>query len=539
MRSRAVLVSLVLSSALVSGGWLMQMGFDSRTPHVYERARLFDQVLEHVARNYVERLPEGELYGRAARGVVRELHDPHSVYLSSERYARLAESTTGRYQGIGVELDVRDGWVTVVAPLPGTPAEQAGVQAGDRIISIGGKVTTGWAPEEALRALRGAPGTVINFVVERAGVDEPVPFTVTRREIQFHAVQNALMLGNGIGYVDLVIFSNDAATELRHAIDSLQRAGARSIIIDLRGNPGGLLEQGVAVSDLFLDRGLKIVEMRGRTRDANQVFVDQAPQPYPSLPVAILVDSTSASASEIFAGALQDQDRAVVVGTTTYGKGSAQSVFPLGDGGALKLTTALWYTPSGRSITRPRYVSDEEDDGEEPSSFVADTSRERARFSTRGGRVVYGGGGVTPDVVTPVDTPTANEAALERALGKRIPEFRQVVTAYARSLRGRRGVTAPDFVVTAAMREELYGAMRQRGIDVDRATYDAAAPVVSRFLGYEIARVLFGRRAEFHRRLADDAGVALAVSMVAGAASQSEVFRRAAARQREQARRAR
>jgi carboxyl-terminal processing protease len=509
----------------------MQLGFNARTPHVYERARLFDEVMDHVARNYVDRLPQADLYGRATRGVLRELHDPHSAYLSSERLARLTESTTGRYQGIGVELDVRDGWVTVVAPLPGTPAEQAGVQGGDRIVAIGGTRTDGWAPEEALRALRGAPGTVVTFVVERAGVDEPVPFSVTRREIQFHPVQNALMLRDGIGYANLVVFSRESAAELRRAVDSLRRAGARALVVDVRGNPGGLLEEGVAVTDLFLDRGQKIVEMRGRASESNQTFVDQAPQPFAGLPIAVLVDSASASAAEIFAGALQDQDRAVLVGTTTYGKGSAQGVFPLSDGGAIKLTTALWYTPSGRSITRPNVIRGEDDD-EAPSSFVADTSRGRARFSTRGGRTVYGGGGVAPDVEVPVDTPSTGERALEHSLGKRIPEFRQTVTAYARSLRGRPDVASPNFVVTPAMRDELYAAMVRRGLVVERPVYDAAGPLVSEMLGYEAARALFGRRGEFRRRLAADRGVAIAVDLVAGATSQGEVLERAAHRQR-------
>ncbi|MDQ3950417.1 MAG: S41 family peptidase, partial [Gemmatimonadota bacterium] len=386
-------------------------------------------------------------------------------------------------------------------------------------------------PEEALRALRGAPGTVVSFLVERPGVDEPVPFSVTRREIQFHPVQNALILRDGVGYVNLVSFSEQSANELRRAVDSLRRAGARALVVDVRGNPGGLFEQGVAVTDLFLDPGLKIVETRGRSRDANQTFVDQAPQQFAALPIAVLVDSASASAAEIFAGALQDQDRAVVVGTTSYGKGSAQSVFPLSGGGAIKLTTALWYTPLGRSITRPRAALREDDEGE-TSSFVADTSRARATFRTRGGRTIYGGGGVAPDLTVPADTPSSDERALERALGKRIPEFRQVVSAYARSLRGRRDVASPDFAVTPAMRDELYDAMRRRGIVVERPIYDAAAAPVSEMLGYEAARVLFGRRAEFRRRLAADQGVAVAVNLVTGATSQGQVFERVTARQR-------
>lgn len=525
MRSKAIFVASILGTALVSGGWLMHQGVSDGRPTVYRRAHLFDQVLDHVARNYVEGLPEADLYGRATRGVLRELHDPYSVYLNSERLARLTENTTGRYQGVGVELDVRDGWVTVVTPLPGTPAEQAGVEGGDRIVAIDGKPTAGWAPEEALRALRGAPGTVVTLVVERAGVDEPVPFRLTRREIQFHPVQNALMLRDGVGYVQLAVFSQESATELREAIDSLRRVGARALIVDVRGNPGGLLEQGVAVTDLFLDRGVKIVEMRGRTKDANQTFVDQAPQPYPSLPLAVLVDSASASASEIFAGALQDQDRAVLVGSTTYGKGSAQSVFPLADGGAVKLTTALWYTPSGRSITRPHVIA-RDDEEETESSFVVDSARARTPYRTRSGRTVYGGGGVTPDVTIPVDTPSTEEHAFESALGKRVPEFRQVVGAYARSLRGRPHVTGPDFVVTPQMRSELFDAMTRRGIIVQREIFDGAASAISDLLGYEAARVLFGRRAESRRRLAGDRAVARALTLVAGAGAQRDVFGR-------------
>lgn len=525
MRSKAIFVASVLGTALVSGGWLMHQGVSGGAPTVHQRARLFDQVFQYVARNYVEGLPQSDLYGRATRGVLRELRDPYSVYLDSERLARLTENTTGRYQGVGVELDVRDGWVTVVAPLPGTPAEQAGIEGGDRIVAIDGKPTAGWAPEEALRALRGAPGTVVQLVVERAGVDEPVPFHLTRRDIQFHPVQNALMLRDGVGYVQLAVFSEESATELRQAIDSLRRVGARALIVDVRGNPGGLLEQGVAVTDLFLDRGVKIVEMRGRTKDANQTFVDQTAQPYPSLPLAVLVDSASASASEIFAGALQDQDRAVVVGSTTYGKGSAQSVLPLADGGAVKLTTALWYTPSGRSITRPHVVRDGDDD-ETESSFVIDSARARTPYRTRGGRTVYGGGGVTPDVVIPVDTPSTEERAFESALGKRVPDFRQVIAAYARSLRGRPEVTGPDFVVTPRMRNELFDAMTRRGIIVQRDVYDAAGAAISELLGHEAARVLFGRRAESRRRLASDKTVARATTLVAGAANQRDVFGR-------------
>ena len=526
MRSRAVLAVAVLSGALVSGGWLMQMGFSGRAPHVYERARLFDEVMEHVARNYVDRMPREELYERATRGVLRELHDPYSAFLTSERLARLTESTTGRYHGIGVELDVRDGWVTVVTPLPGTPAEQAGVQTGDRIVAIDGAPTRGWEPEEALRALRGAAGSAVDVVVERDGIAEPVPFRLTRREIRFHPVQQALMLRDGVGYVSLVAFSEESAAALRQAVDSLRRVGARSLVIDVRGNPGGLLEQGVAVTDLFLDEGLKILEMRGRTRDASRTFVDRAPQPYPELPVAVLVDSTSASAAEIFAGALQDQDRAVLVGSATYGKGSAQSVFQLEGGRALKLTTALWYTPVGRSINRPLTAAAADSEPDE----AADTVRET--FRTIGGRVVQGGGGIVPDLIVPRAVATPEDIAFQQALGTRVPEFRDAVNEYVRTLRG--SIRSADFVVTPEMRAALYQRMQRRGVDVDRAVFDAASSLVDRVLGVEIARYVLGGDAEFRRSVREDATIQAALDLMASSESQAGLLERADARQAEQ-----
>jgi carboxyl-terminal processing protease len=227
---------------------------------------------------------------------------------------------------------------------------------------------------------------------------------------------------------------------------------------------------------------------------------------------------------------LQDQDRAVLVGGTTYGKGSAQSVFPLSNGGALKLTTALWYTPSGRSISRPHSAREDPDDVADRAA--PDSARARVKFRTRGGRVVYGGGGVTPDVIVPADSPATGQRELDGALGKRIPEFRQAIAAYARTLRGRAGVTTPDFAVTPDMLDDLYRSLERSGVTLDRAMYDRASPAVSEMLGDEAARVLFGRGAEFRRRLADDRSVAAAVGLLAGARSPDEVLRRAAARQR-------
>ncbi len=525
MRSRAVFAVAVLSSALISGGWFVQRGLvgvagaRGASGTTVSGSRLFDQVRQHIERDYVDTLSDSAMYARTVEGLLGELHDPHSVYLTAARMARLSESTTGRYAGVGLQIDVRDGWITVVAPLPGSPAKDAGIETGDRVVAIDGKSTQDLTVEEAQRTLRGSPGSTVRLTIERPGLEAKLPFTVRRREIRIHPTRHALLLGNGIGYVDLAVFSEEAADDLRRSIDSLRAAGMRKLILDLREDPGGLLDQGVAVADLFLDPGQKIVGMRGRTPDANREYRDRAAQTWAEMPIAVLVDSGTASASEIVAGALQDHDRAVLLGSSTYGKGSAQSVFPLSSGGALKLTTALWYTPAGRSINRRRGSSPDDDD---PPS---DTSQAHApRFKTDAGRTVLGGGGITPDVPLTPAKESAAELAFERALGKMIPQFRDALTDYAISLKTTHAVTSPDFPVTPAMRAELLKRMQARGITIDRAIYDGATSLIDRALGTEIARYSFGENAQFERFLRRDATTAAALQLLSSASTQRDLL---------------
>lgn len=520
MRSRAMFAVVVLSCALVSGGWFVERGLlggGSAPPAPVNGARLFDQVFERVSRAYVDTLADSALYRRAIDGLVSELGDPHSAYLSPKLVANLSERTSGRYAGIGAQIDIRDGWITIVAPLPGGPALEAGIRAGDRIIEVNGTELRGVTVEAAQKTLRGAPGSVVRLKMERPGVTTPLDFALTRKEVRVRPVSHALLLNDSIGYVSLAIFSQEAAGDLRRAIDSLRAAGMRTLVFDMRGDPGGLLDEGVAVSDLFLNAGQGIVSMKGRTTDASRSYADRAAQPWPDMPVAVLVDSNTASAAEIVAGALQDHDRALLLGTATYGKGSAQTVFPLGSSGALKLTIALWFTPSGRSINRPRA---------DLSDGVTDTAP-RPKYKTDAGRTVLGGGGITPDIEIAVDRSHAADSAFEQALGKHVPEFRDALTDYARTLEGSRAVASPAFTVTPEMRAELWKRMKARGVVMDSATYAAGAPLVDRALGYEIARYVFGADAEFNRRLRDDATLARTLTIIRGATTQRELFERA------------
>jgi carboxyl-terminal processing protease len=513
-----MLAGVVLSCALVSGGWLVKRGLVGATASSGDTARMFAQVYQRIARQYVDTLSDSVLYVRAAEGLVSELNDPHSSYLSPTLLSRLSERTSGRYAGVGAQIDVRDGWITIVAPLPGGPALDAGIRTGDRMVKVDGKPIHELTVEEAQKLLRGDPGTTVRVTIERPGVPAPLEYTLKRREIKVRSVQHAALLRDSIGYVGLSIFSQESATDLKRAIDSLQALGMKSLIFDLRGDPGGLLDQGVAVADLFLDPGQAIVSMRGRTPDANRSFADRLPQNWNAMPVAVLVDSMSASASEIVAGALQDHDRALVLGRTTYGKGSAQNVFPVEGGGAVKLTTALWYTPSGRSINRKR---DSQDD------LPADSTKPRPKYHTDAGRSVLGGGGITPDVVFPQVPVVAADTALGRALGKQIPKFNDALTDYALSLKASGAITSPAFVVTPDMRAELLRRMRSRGVTVDSATFERASALVDRQLGYEIARYVFGTEAEFARRLEVDDAVSRASKLLRGVTTQRQLLERA------------
>ena len=521
MRSKAIVVAAVLSSALVSGGWLMEREGAARAPlDANAGARLFDEVLAHVRRDYVDTLPDSLLYRKAVSGVLGELHDPHTVFLDQRRLSRLDESTSGHYAGVGIQMDVRDSGITVVATLHGTPAEEAGMASGDRIVEIDGKSARALTPEEALKTLRGQPGSKVRVVVDRPGVTAPLTFTLTRREIQVNPVQHALLLQDGVGYVDLSVFSSEAASDLGQAIDSLRAAGARSLVLDLRGNPGGLLDQGIGVADLFLDAGQAIVSTKGRSADENRAFADRAPQRWGNMPLVVLTDSGSASASEIVAGALQDHDRALVVGTATYGKGSAQRVFRIRDG-AVKLTTALWYTPNGRSINRPRSTDGaDDDDAAQPDSI------KRPEFKTDAGRTVLGGGGIVPDVVVGSRIASKHEKALQEALGANVPKFRDAIVDYAIALKASRSVSSPDFEVTPAMRDELYRRLQSRGIVVERAVFDSAQTAVNRALGTQITRFVFGTQAEYARALREDATLAKARELLRDAPTPAELVRR-------------
>ncbi|HMG18503.1 MAG TPA: S41 family peptidase [Gemmatimonadales bacterium] len=524
MRHKFAVVAVVAVVALATGGWFLQRETEPEGS-VYQQARLFDDVLAHVSDYYVDSIDERKLYEMAIDGMLDQLQDPYSVYLKPNDFRQLTEATTGNYSGLGIQIDVRDGWITVVAPLPDTPAERAGVQSADRIIALDGRPTEGWKQDQAIRELRGPAGTPAALTIRRIGVDKPIEYKLTRATIHIRSVQIAMMLDDRVGYVSLSPVNETSANEVAMAVDSLIKQGMKSLIFDLRGNPGGLLDQGVGVTDLFLDPGKEIVATRGRAPGSTREFRDAKVQRWPSLPIVVLANGFSASAAEIIAGALQDHDRALVVGTPTFGKGLVQSFWRLTPESGLKLTTARWYTPSGRTIQRVTRTEAEQEAQVLAAQRGQDVKVDSTLvFHTDAGRTVYGGGGIRPDLFVAPDTFTAAERAFTRALGEKIPVFRDALANYALELKEGRRLPAANFTVTDGMVDEIVRRIRSKGAQVPDSVIGGARTLIAQELSYEASRYVFGRPAEFRRRMADDRQVQQALTLAKRAKSPQDLL---------------
>ncbi|OLE61244.1 MAG: hypothetical protein AUG10_01830 [Gemmatimonadetes bacterium 13_1_20CM_2_70_10] len=529
-RKQIVFVIVTAVLALATGGWLLQR---SATPSgsVYQSARLFDDVLARVADFYVDSIDERRLYQMAIDGLLDQLHDPYSVYLKPDDFHALSEQTTGEYSGLGIQIDVRDGWITVVAPLPDTPAERAGVLTGDRIVMLDGRSTEGWKNDQAVRELRGTAGSSVELKIRRVGVEQPITFKMTRAVIHVRSVQVAMLLDDNVGYISLNPVNQTSGQELATAVDSLEKRGMKSLVLDLRFNPGGLLDQAVSVSDLFLDPGQEVLEQRGRAPGASRTYRDRDPQKWPNLPIVVLVNGGTASAAEIIAGALQDHDRAVLVGTPTFGKGLVQSLWQLTPETALKLTTARWYTPSGRTIQRKSRSEADQDAQVTASEQGKDSTAvpDSLVFHTDRGRLVRGGGGIRPDVFVAPDTYTTAERGFLRTLGSKISVYRDVISSYALELKAGGHLTTPSFPVTPAMVDEVARRLQARGVSVPDSVVAGARSLISLELGVEAARYVFGRPAEFRRRMGEDPQVQNALALARRAKSPADLLARVAA----------
>ena len=486
MRKRTLAIATLVVVPAVTGGFILQ------ERQAREGERLFGQVLGLVSARFVDTVGAGALYERAARGLVHELNDPYTVLFSPKDLAAFQTTTNGRYAGIGMLIEEIKGAISVAKVFPNTPAEEAGIREGDRIIQIDTASTRGWKTDQVSNTLKGAPGTKVSVKFQRPGVTEPVSVKFTRAVIHIPAVQYSLALDGNVGYIPVDQFNETATEEVDAQVRQLVRQGARGIVLDMRGNPGGILDQAIAMSNLFLREGQEVASVRGRGGMA-EVHVARERPLAPDIPLVVLTDGGTASAAEIVAGSLQDHDRALVLGTTSFGKGLVQTLFPLDGGYALKMTTAKWYTPSGRSIQRERKVVDGRFVNEDtpPDSMETDSVRKsRPAYKSDAGRVVYGGGGITPDVIVKPDTISTPEQAVLKSLYAKLTDFYAALTGVAMDVKGK--VPGPNFDVQPQWREDLYQRLTTAGISIDRKQWDQAAPSINRMLRDRVAKAAYG-----------------------------------------------
>ncbi len=390
---------------------------------LFKNIKLFNSMAYQIKNRYMEDIDSKKLIYSGIRGMLQEL-DPFSVLMEEDSYDRLMESTHGKYEGLGMQIDSRDDHIRIISPIEGTPAYRMGLQAGDVIWEINGVSTYKMTTADAAKLMRGTAGTIVKLKIQREGVADMLDYDVERALIEMKSVNYAgYFPGTNIGYVRLSRFAEETGNELKEAIIDLKSRGKLDgVVFDLRSNGGGLLQQAVETSNLFLDRDKLVVYTRGRTADSEHRYYSTEEPLLPQGKLVVLVDEGTASASEIVAGAVQDWDRGVIMGQTTYGKGLVQQIFPADEGVALKLTTAKYYIPSGRCIQKdehnkkPGAAMDEEADLAPEADTLKDTLHAQPKevFATNAGRVVYGGGGIVPDVELSVEKWYPIEMNLER-----------------------------------------------------------------------------------------------------------------------------
>jgi carboxyl-terminal processing protease len=512
-RSRALkllAIPLVLAATTLLGGTLgprLLAVSDATNPLMKE----YSDLLATARAWYADDLGTEKLVYSSIGGMLDTL-DPHSNFLEPEEYGAMQEKQRGSFYGLGIIISKRNGKVTVITPVEGSPAQRLGIRAGDIIDLVEGQPIDDLPIDAVVRKLKGPKGTKVRITIVRPGLGEPLQMTVTRAEIPTNSVSFAFMIEPEVGYIRLKDFTHTSAPEIAESWAKLEKQGMKKLVFDLRANPGGLLDQAIAVSDFFLRKGEKVVITRGRQTNSEQVFTAPGRNTKARIPVVVLINKGSASAAEIVAGAIQDQDRGIVAGQTSWGKGLVQSVYTLSDGAGLALTTAKYYTPSGRCIQRDykefiEYVTPaDEEEGEEDAAHDA---LKKEMFRTAGGRAVYGGGGISPDVVVKAEKLSRWMATLYA---------RGVFFEWAVQYRSKNPDVPRDFKVTDAVREEFFAFADARpnapetpartayGVEKDKSAVDRA-------LSEEIVGAVHGPEAGYRVSIDGDVQITKALTL--------------------------
>ena len=485
-----------------------------------EQYKVFTAALSAIEGNYVGTAESDRLVYSAITGMLQTL-DPHSSFMDPRSYAQMRERQEGRYYGLGISIQIADGEITVASMFEGSPAYQKGLRRGDVIARIERQDTKGWTTDQAVRQLRGPRGTPVRIAIRRAGYDSLIDLEVVRDEIHIPTVRAAFMIDASTGYVLLGDFGENTDQELGRALRDLTTRGMRRLVFDLRNNPGGALDQAIRVSNRFLPRGDLIVYTRGRVPNSDQDYRATQASDYLSVPMIALVNRNSASASEIVSGALQDHDRALIVGETTFGKALVQSVYRVSGGAGVAVTTARYYTPSGRLIQRPwdgtfdeylTYTLREQD--------PAQSHRPEDLKFTDGGRRVYSGGGVEPDRRFDGPVEGFNPTRFGRTLFAR-----NLFDTYAQrfSRAGDRRITAtpsgqlrelaPDFQVTDEMVAEFKQHVQKSRLPIDEAAWQQDLAFIRAMIRFEIDVDLFGVEAARRNLSREDPQLRYAVTL--------------------------
>lgn len=463
-------------------------------PQYYEQ---FSTALAAIESNYVEEVDTEILVYQAIGGMLQTL-DPHSSFMDPKSYAQMRERQEGRYYGLGISINVINGDITVMSLFEGSPAYRTGIRRGDVIARISGQSAKDMTSEEAVSLLRGPKGTAVNISLRRVGYDNFIEMAVERDEISIATIESAFLADNDVGYVKLGDFSETTNRDLTAALKMLRGEGMKRLLLDLRNNPGGPLDQSIKVSNQFLPKGDLIVYTRGRVENSDQDYHATREGEFTDIPLIVLVNRNSASASEIVAGSIQDHDRGLVVGETTFGKALVQSIYRVSHGAGLALTTARYYTPSGRMIQRPwdgtfdEYLTYSMRDQSPPEHSPAD------RKYTDGGRVVYSGGGIEPDHRLSGPFEGFDPSRLGRLLAAR-QEFASFARWFSAvgdlrvSNEGKgRKLVSPGFVIDNELFEEFKAHVRERGLTIDDEAFNDDLDFVDAMMHFYIDEAVFG-----------------------------------------------
>jgi carboxyl-terminal processing protease len=524
IRRRFLLGALL--GALFCVGWWAGRGFTAGRGDLYQNLDVFVEVVQKVTSSYVDPVDPTKLMRGAIGGLTHTL-DPYSQYLDGAAYQDLEITTHGNYGGVGLVVAIRDGWPVVISPVEGGPAWTLGIRAGDVLSAVDGKSTAGLTLDEVAAKLRGKPGTSVMVTVHREGDPRDRDVSLSRQQIVTKSVPYAFNLPDGVGYLRLADFSEDAGAEVRAALAKLRAGGATRLLLDLRSNPGGLLDQAVSVTEDFVPPRTLVVYTQGRMKDSDQRYLAAGRSPELGWPIVVLVDRGTASASEIVSGALQDLDRALIVGETTFGKGLVQNVFPLRGHGALKLTTARYYTPSGRCINSlasehlldSLETADSGDEGDDADTVATTPATPAPTFHTAAGRVVKGGGGIRPDLVVVPDTLPPLLGALE-GHGMTFRFANRWVTQHP--------ATRTGDPVSPAMWDAFHAYADTVKVANVAAEWERERPVLERALRIEVARRQGGDAAAARLALAGDPVVTRALQVLGRASRARDVFALAA-----------